>query len=203
MKKIFFLLFILVGCIEDPEIRTTKGAATHDIGSDPTALLPCELDYKWFHDGTQSTPYLINGYYNGTNWYVILNPQWTSGGSGPLYYFPSLDNIVFKMRVRNAGGQTFRYRIDGGTWVTLASGQSGIAFTRTAWGHTPCDNNNAIGPVFFELDIERLTCGNPPYTMQMSLDCISVSNGHNYGTPNGAINQPILGGIFSGTSCNI
>lgn len=233
MKTITLVFLILtLGCVNKETVTPQSSIIKweHVTRLDPPAdwdsgeesgrtkvAIPCDLDFKWWHLGTTFNQYTPTGgsSNNGFHWDVIIAPQWSSTGAY-LTNFTTIDpSVQFKIRMFNEatagtpnGTETFRYRINGGTWITLAPGQGGLQFILTKNNYvTYCDHstNSPIGAIHYTVDIERLTCGpSTPHRMTALLKTGSVTNGHNFGQPGYAIHAPQLGVVAeaSAGSCS-
>lgn len=220
MKKLLFVLFLFaLSCVEkevSPEyisqvldmtrLSPPDGWKPED-ESARTQLVPCELDFKWWHQGSTTTLYTPAGgtFGNGNHFNVTISPQWSATGQ-TMYYFVTKDNVRFGLKMYNTGQSTFRYRFDGGSWVTLTAGQSGATVYYWSYSPTPvnCDQySQQIGPVSYTVDIERTGCSGPPVNnMRAELRTVSVANGHNFGQPGFGVHANQLGWTHEVVNCN-
>lgn len=163
MKKIFFLLLVLLACNEEPQIN---GSITD--GANARTMVQCNNGYAWLIGMNTLTTVTPHVYWVWQLRYFTYDPN-------PL----SSDGVVTKyitLKFENVASATFKFSLkNGSTWNTLTPGQS---ITRTL----PLPYCDASGNQLKNVDVQRLSCG----LLGLRVTMISAGSPHTvYGGTNG------------------
>jgi len=162
MKKLF-ILFLLIGCVEQEPIKinryiTDLNIDRQDNQVDARTLYLCQAGYPWTSGGSTATNLIPNIHWKKDfHYFTNQNPASTSGlinaSGGP--------NYKLTIKITNTGTATFKFSTkNGAVWQTLTPGQY-YTFQKDVG---ECDITGYVWTIVF--DLYRLSCGD------MSVDTI-------------------------------